>query len=505
MFSFYYAKVEDVYQDTDMILEVSNQSDSRFFSISHFTDQEISQMIDDYDAFFEFDVLITHNQDKNYVHVFASDIASLKNISGANQIDIESLNSNEVIITKSYAQNNNLSISDTISIQASDTSKTFIIVDIIEDAHQFTGQSIFIDKNTSLSFFLESLSPLLASFPQTLLNRLYNRVYINLNSEYTYDAAADVFKTVDAYKALSYVETYNMAEINTNVDQATALFDVVIIFVFMAIVLVLETTLIVYFNDKKKMSGIIQILGGKKTFSLSVMLIELFIFELMALIFGKIFTNLIIKKGLTFLGSSRIYQLSQTQIIESCAMSIFVFVIFILIHFIKFKQDGDIKQLQDKGQEKNMHIVKQFIMVICAIVLYFVFKLTFVYSLIGKYCSIFQIVIALFVLYELSYLIINLLSLIKFKHKQFKIHQLLFNKMIHKKQFYHYISMVLTVFIMITLLLFTIDHMQNRIDRLTNEYQFDLVITRIMNNEDDVLQSVVQMEDVDDAVLVGYY
>lgn len=502
MFNYYYGKVESKYQNIDMVLEVSSQGSSRFFSISDFDDPDISNQMDAYYPFFEFDVLSSVDFDMSYVHIYASDMASFKHIASEIHTDLETLGDNQIIITKSYADTYDLNIDDQILLHASDTNKSFTIIDIIDDAYLFSGPSVFVEKQTAMSFFLESLSPTLASFPPALLTNLYNRVYIDLNNQTSYLQAKDIFENVSSYELLNYVETYNMMQINIDVNRMVALFDVVIVIVFAAIILVLETTLVVYFYDKKKMSSTISVLGGRKNFSISVLLVEICVLLLSSIYIGIILTNLIIKAGFTYLESFRTYQLTTTQGVTASLFIITIFAGVIAFHLFKFNQETDIKHMHTQGLEKRLHIKKHIIISVILMIIYVVLSTHIGFVILSYYRSILLVVCALIFLFLITPVLIHKISYV---FKQSIPQALLYKKLLNKRQFYHYISMMLTVFVVIFLLMFTLNHMQKRIDRLDNEYQFDLVMTRMMNQNEDMYQEVLTLDQVDDAKLVGYF
>lgn len=504
MCSYFYGQIEEKYQETDMIIEVSDTGDSRFFSIRNFNEQNISNIIKSYDAFFEFDVLVDIDETQSYVHVYASSLDSLNHISKAEIIEDELLD-NQVIVTRSFADGNDLIIGDQLTLLASDSQKIFEVIEIVEDGHLFSGQSIFIDKQTSITFFLESLSPALESLPPSLLTNFYNKVYIELYEDENFLDAQSIFMNDEAFENLSYFQTYDLNQIDQNVKKATALFDAILIFIFAAIILVLETTLLVYFSDKKKMSSTIHLLGGKKSFSLTILFIELMIISLFSFILGVILVNQIFDIGLTYLGSFSIYQLSFKNLIWSLIVFSIVCVISIGFHIFKFRHKTDMSLMHIEGENKTAKlstlVVSSVILVIC----YCLLQLDIVHQLIGAYRSIFMMLISILLLYGLTYLVLNLFKYIKVKSKKLTMLYLLFKQKLNKKQFYHFIAMNITVFLVVFLLVFTVSHLQQRIDRVSNEYQFDLIVTRMINDQEIIYQEISQMDEVIAVEQIAYY
>jgi len=504
MYSYFYGEIEEKYQETDMVIEVSDTGDSRFFSIRNFNEQNISNVIKSYDAFFEFDVLVDIDKTQSYVHVYASSLDSLNHISKA-EIIYDKLLDNQVIVTRSFADENLLVIGDQLTLLASDSQKIFEVIEIVEDGHLFSGQSIFIDKQTSITFFLESLSPTLESLPPSLLTNFYNKVYIDLYEGEDFLDVKSIFMNDEAFENLSYFQTYDLNQINQDVKKVTALFDAILIFIFAAIILVLETTLLVYFSDKKKMSATIHLLGGKKSFSLSILFIELFIISLFSFILGILMANQIFDIGLTYLGSFSTYQLSFKNLIGSLIVFSIVCVISIGFHIFKFRHKTDMSQMHIEGENKITKLSTLVIYTTILVILYCLLQLDMVNQLIGAYRSIFMMLISILLLYGLTYLALNLFKYIEVKSKKMMIIYLLFKQKLNKKQFYHFIAMNITVFLVVFLLVFTVSHLQQRIDRVSNEYQFDLIVTRMINDQDIIYQEISQMDEVIAVEQIAYY
>ncbi len=504
MFNYYLGRVEKRYQDVDMVVEVSSTGDARFFSTADFDENDISSIIKRYDAFFEFDILATTENDESYVHVYASNIDSLSYISNQD-ISQTSLLDHEVIVTKSYADDHQLQIGDEITLNASDSFKTFEIIDIIEDDFMFQGSSIFIDKQTSISFFLETLSPTLAGFPPSLLTHFYNRVYIELNDDITYDQAYEVFQNYLGYQSLNYIETYNMNQILTDTNQMTALFDVVLIFVFFAIVLVLSTTLQVYFYEKKKMSGVIHVLGGKPRFSMSVMMTELITLSSLGFLAGWLLTQKLINFGFIYLESSQTYQLSRRDIGLSLLIFFILFLVTTLYQVFRNMRHHEIRMLKDEGVEKPIHIKSRLVMLMTIIAIYAILQIPIFITFLDMYKILMEMLLIGFFLFEAMTLSVNLLSNIKVSNKYLIRQKLLFKKILNKRQFYQYISTTMIVFLMTFLLIFASSYMKIRIERLESEYQFDLIVTRIISEQDQIYQEISEIEYVDHADQIGYF
>ncbi len=504
MYNYYYGMVEEQYDNIDMILDVSQTGSTRFFSIGFLNNESVKEVTDDFYPFFEFDILANADNEQAYVHMFASSIENLKVISNVDEINISNLKNDEVIITASYAKSYDIELGDQIIINASNTSKAFKVVNIIEDRGLFVGSSIFIDKDTSIAFFLESLSPTLSNFPPALLVNLYNRVYVDIDDDATYDQVQTLLTELNSYQ-LRYTQTYNMTAINNDVSRMTALFNSVMMFVFAAVLLVLETTLSVYFYDKKKTNGIINILGGRTSFSLEVICVELFMLSVVTFGLGLWITNRVIALGYTYLNSSALYEISGKFIVFSMMIYIALFLLVLMIYTRNYSKNQDIRELNVEGEEKAISIIPYIFASLICVLIYLLMFIDGINQWINPYQVIVQLItVGLFIFLTIS-LTVQIFKLIRGKTKKSRLRFLLFKKILNKRQFYQYMSILTIVFIVCFSLVLNINHLNKRINRLEEEYQFDLLVTRIVDNQDEIYDDIKNMDLVDDAIRVGYY
>ncbi len=503
MFNYYYAMVEDKYEHIDMTIDVSQTGETRFFSISFLNDQALNQMIDAYYPFFEFDILAESHQETAYVHIFASSSNHLANISGL-QSNYPTLNDDEAIITSSYAQKYDLSIGDDITLNASNQSKVFKILDIIDDQGLFTGDSIFIDKDTSLSFFLSSLSPILEDLSPALLRNLYNKVYVDINDGYTYQMVENTMFQLNNYH-LTYQETYNLDAISLSATRMTALFDALMVFVLIAIILVLETTLSVYFNDKEKMTGTISILGGKSRFSLSVVIVELLMLSLLTFIIGLIVSQLIIDLGFEYLESSATYQIDGNHMLLALATYVIIFLITFIFHMGYLKKGHDIRLLSANDASKHKHIYSYLIISIMSLLIYVLLFFKSLHMWVKPYQPAIQLIFVFVFVFSLIQILSKLIQKIKFNKKESRLRFLLFKKIFNKKEFYKYLYIITIVFTVCFLLVLNMNHLNKRIDHLEKEANFDLIVSRVIINQEQTFDDISQMDLVEDSTEVGYY
>ncbi len=503
---YYVNKLEEKYQSFDMVMNISSSGDARFFSISQMNlNDDVSQMIEDKAVFFEFDVLLETNQtDRVYVHVFSSSKEDLSKISTYANDEID-LADDEMIITKSFSETYGLNIDDSVSLFARETQKTFIIKDIIDDGHLFIENSIFIDKDESLLFFLSSLSPSLDSLPSSLLKNMYNFVYIDIKPEYSYDQLAQSLQDISQYEKLSFTQTIDQNAVDHFVSRNISIFSMMLSIVFVSILFVLQTTLLVYFNEKKVIFSQVHVLGGKKQFSLSLVLIEMFTFFMLSFVISIWVTNFILDFGINYLKINLVYDIQFVHLIYALITVLLFSVVMVVYYFNTFYQTSDVNHLKEEGREVSFNFKKSLSILAGTILLYILFEINFINQLFGKLSVIVQILLAIIFMFVFAKVSLRAIIFIlgKFKEKNLLYYHL--SMMVSKKAFKHYTSVILIAFLTIMLLIFTNGYMDIRSDSYRNGYQTDFILTHIVTGFDDVYDEIKELDHVEDSIKVGLY
>jgi len=397
--SYYYGKLEETYEDYDLIMSVSPLGQTRFFSVSRFNaDEQIQDAINKKAMFFEFDVLLQKTEDiKTYVHVKASNLDMLKSINEYVSYPSELLD-DEMIITESLALAMDIKINDDVYIEVSNEQKTFVVVDIIKDDMLFSGEQIFIDKSEGLPFFLSALSPSLESLNPALLTNIYNRVYLDVKDSYDIDEVSLLIQSKESYKLLTYELTIDDEAINQFIQRNITAFFMIISISLFAIIFVLKTTLEVYFHEKKQLYATIHILGGKKRFSVAVVMIEMLIFFIIAFLIAVFLSQQIIYIGLNYLSSNLVYQINQRHILYAASLALVLLGVVVYYYFKKFYQTSDIRSLNQLDLDNDTSMSIQIGSLLILITIYLVLSFTNIKPLFKGYQVIFLLVVIIYLL-----------------------------------------------------------------------------------------------------------
>jgi ABC-type lipoprotein release transport system permease subunit len=504
--SYYVGKLEEKYQSFDLMMNVSTSGDSRFFSISQMNlDTDLGKMVEDRAAFFEFDVLVeTQLENRMYVHVFSS---SVKDFSKISTFDDENfvLGENEMIITKSFADSNDITIGDEISLYAKSSIKEFIIRDIVIDGHIFRDQSIFIDKEESISFFLSSLSPTLEGLPSILLKNMYNFVYIDINEAYTYDQVVDKIQEMPQYQNLSFTKTIDEHRVMQFVSRNISILSMMLSVVFISILFVLQTTLLVYFNEKKGVFSQVHILGGKKTFSLNLVAIELFTFFVISFLLSILITNMVLDFGVNYLNVNLDYHVKFISLLYAGSVVLGLTILMVIYYFKKFYQVADINHLKDKGLEIKYNFKKNILIIVSLMLGYLFLYIPAIDHLLNDFVAAIKIAIAVIFMYGCSNLFLKFSLEILKKRKEKNLLYFHVSMSTAKKAFKHYKSVILIAFLTIMLLVFANGYMSVRPESYRHAYKVDFIVTHIVSDFDDIYDEINELDHVKDAEKIGLY
>ncbi|MFH0767312.1 MAG: hypothetical protein ABII85_04035 [Bacillota bacterium] len=504
--SYYYGELENKYRDIDFSMGITLNSNLRYFSIRPMGETtEIDDVIEDYASFFEIDTLVEINGTKQYVKTMASTLEDFKKVSNPINYLGTTLDNDAVIITQSLADDYGLTTGNHLTLFLGDSTKIYYIVDIVEDGGLFQNQTIYLNKDGSLSFFLTALNPALGTLNPVLLTNIYNQVYFTVKSDVTNEEAMDFVSSIPEFSSLKFQLSIDEDAVNQQIRRNTAFFNLIIIIVFLVIFLVMQTTFMLYFDEKKKGFAVVNLLGGTHSFSYGIVLIEIFTFFTLALISSFFITNSIIQNGLKYVGSPATYQLESSTIIWCAVISSFVYIATSFFYFSTFDKQSSIQQSQNVGVEKQVCLIPLFSIFILSLFVYFIANTEWIFNWIGNYRSIVQSIAATAILFSLAFLLIYIFLKAWPIHKKPLAFPLHLKILLSKKSFYQYTSVLLVCFLSIFLLVLANDHMDHRIRNYSNEVQVDLGLTNFISRYDETYNEISNLESVDSVAKVGYF
>jgi len=504
--AFFYGQLEEQYQEIDLKVTVDFTGDTRIFQSRGFSDESLSDVVVDVIPFFEIDLLIeTSNDHRFYAHLFSSTLQQFRKISNKLTFNQSTLAADELIITRSIARDFGLNLQDEIVLHSNDLSRTFRVVDIIEDGKMFKGYSIYLDKSVSLNFFLESINPSLASLNPIFLTHIHNTVYLDISDDISLDEAITMIRQNPSYSSLKYTPTIDPNFVDQMMNRNISVFNMFVSVIILSVLLVLYTTILIYFEDKRKMFAVIDTMGGKKVFSLSIVLFELFIFFIGSFLLAIISSNLIISFGIKFLNSPIAYSVPLINILVVCGISVVLLVLTIWIFFKNFNQSAIIQQTKDQGEEQRSHLLSQGVISFFSIALYVVLDINFLKEATSFLRAPFQILLSLMFLLSFGSFLITLVTKIFTLRKKTYLFILHLKVMLNKKAFFQYFSVLLISSLSLYLLVLANDYMVIRREAYEEQYELEYIVTNIFRDFEQTYEEIRTNELVSHASKVGLF
>ena len=503
---YFYGELEEKYGSLDLKMSASPSSSARFFSTRDLSDASLDSIVIDFVPFFEIDILIeTEQNDRFYVHLYSSSLTQFKKVSYQEAITKNALAYDEMIITASMAELYQLNINDQLTLYSRDLSRTYRIAEIVTDGKMFKGQAIYIDKSASFNFFLESLSPGLASLNPASLVNIHNTVYINLHDGISFNDAIEHISALSAYESLNFDILIDPVFVNETINRNISAFNMIISVIILAVILVLYTTLITYFDDKRKMFAVIETLGGKKRFSYSIIIVEMFIFFSVSLLLAVIASNQVIVYGLKALQSSVSYVIPLRFVLLVALINIVLFMLSSFIFFKQYSKNAVIQQTKDHGHEVGLKIGLCGFISLLSMSLYFILDIAVLQNFFSFTKAFYQVLLSVLFMLSTGFFISKVVIQLLHRKKNPFILSLHLKTLFSKRALYQYISVLLISFLSIYLIVAINGYMKIRQHDYQHQYHLDLVVTNVIQDFELTFDEINALEQVEMISRVGLF
>jgi len=497
--TYFYEKMVSKYGDIDFYMTVNQNTQARYFSIRELKEREyLDDKIENYVPFFQIQTLLGVEDENIYVNVMSSSIIELKKIAYEFNYNKE-LAYNEAIITNSLAKKYQLEEGSTVVVYVGEVSQEYEILEIVEDGGLFQGDTIFLNKEYSIMFFLSAINPSLSQLNPEFFVNFYNIVYFNVKENVEIQEAKDYILSMNSFKNLEFQNAINYEQINNLVDRTTTLILIIFIFIYFAVFLVMQTTVLLLFESKKRSFSIFNILGGSKLFSFILALIELLFIYGISLIISIFIASNIIKIGMSFFNINESYKINYSYIIYSAIIVVFLIIATSIYYFIRLNN-------KSVEQTKEIHDVTLKPIKIVFILMFAIIFYIALGFIIGR--NNVTIIAQLFIIFILLFLIAFLLVFImqkginlfrnSFMSLQLKI-------ILSKTAFYHFSWVLLICFVSIFLLVQTNYHENRTLETIESEYKVDFVLTNIITRFDQITSEISTLDSVKDSDSVLFY
>lgn len=457
------------YPQTDIIISYDEYSPSRLINRRLFL-----EAYDDVDyalSFFNLQVLTEHNDEKHYLSLFSAQSHEFETFINED-IDISGY---DAVITKSYADEYQLSVGDQLSFVILNQEFDYTISLIIDDYSVFTGKSIFVDK---VQIFKDVYN--LGS-----LSNLGNVIYISTtNVEGLYDQLL-IDENYSRYKIELVIDSN---KIDLLVQEFTSLIFVAGIIILISLIIVLDSLFPIALKDILNEKKIIGYLGDKAYFFKRILISQWFYYMTSSIIIGAGIAQLVIYLATKIYGINDIIWIK----ILSVGISALIIVSYIFIRHLHILR----KSMQ---KMKAFEFIKKY-QIIPIILLIAVF--IFIKPLSDKYNAL--IIVGLSIYFSLYAIIAILKYFTGNIYKKQHLFGLIHIKSLYKNKYIHDTLRVLFIsFIVITTLITVRTFIAKEIQTLQDDFHLDLMMVNLYDYDESILEDIraFPLDKADSAVI----
>lgn len=504
--TYFQGTLEERYRTVDMSMRVSFNGRTRFFSITPlYQSGVLDEIASDHMPFFEINALVGNSiGNKLYVKTMSSSLEHLYKLSNLSSLDLASLSDNEVIITESFANSFSLAIGDDLLLYVGESVRVYAVAAVVGDGGMFAGDTIFINKSSSLSFFLSALNPAFA-FPPVALTPLYNVIYFDLADNVTFEEATLALKDIHSqYGVLDFEETINTTALNRQIQRMTVVFNIITMLVLLALFFVLHTTFLLVFHEKQRSFAVIRMLGGRTRHVLTTLMIEMLVFFFAALLLSIWLANMVIAQGLIYVAAPVTYALDVPTIVIGGGVALLLMLAALFYYFFKFGQISLTEQAKHQGEEQTLKPLWLLVVLVFALVAYVSLETSWSIGLFGNSRALIQIMLSVMILFSTAFLTVFGLShwLLRLNPSRLSLN---LKVLLSKRAFYQYVAVILVCFTSLFLIALSNSHMTTKLSVLEHEQKGDFILTNFVSRYDETYTAVVAMQGVASADKVGLY
>lgn len=480
---YYYYRYERMSEHIDLEMTIGSNSTSRYFS-TRTLDENYAGI---YAKVFKVDVL-TNNDD--YLTVFATSKADFEVLYGSYQ----DLSENEIVLTETAAKSHQVGVSDTLTLSLGQTEKSFVVREIVKDYGVFQGDKGFILHDPHVGLFIKAMFPTLATYPDAFFVNLNNTVYFDTDNIAQTQATV---QNLSVYQSMDFKLSLPVQYINQLINRAIALFQLMLLFIGITVLLLIQTTYTLVFREKEQMLSLIKLLGGSLWFGFFIWLFELFILYIPAAILGYALAYGIIQIGMQVLMPGLIYPLSFLPIVYSLMILTVIFILTVLYHTIRWQSKTEVSRLKLLPDKKVSTWLHGIVVVVGSIIYFVLPKVGIQYTLI-RLVTVLSMTYALLILIHRFWIKqVNLLKETPYPY--------LMKIGYHKKTLYRFLWLSLATLVSVTLLFETTGYIKHKANVILEEYQADLVLSNVLTNVTQIQTELLTNPLVENSTPVGIY
>lgn len=480
---YYYYRYDRQYEHIDLEMTIGSNAAARYFSTRSLDDNYDGS----YAKVFKIDTL---TDDLNYLTVLATSSSDFSLLYGQNY----TLTEDEIILTESSALAHDVLVSDTLTLTLGSTQKTFTVKQIVPDYGVFQGDKGFILHDPHVSLFIKSMFPGLSGFSDSFFTNFHNTVYFDTDDV---SLTQQQIRSLSAYSDLDFKESRPIQYIKQLINRAVALFQLMLLFIGITVLLLIQTTYALVFREKEQILSVIKLLGGSLWFGFFIWVIELLILYIPAAIIGYALTFGIIQIGMQLLMPGLIYPLSVMPILYSLLILIVLFILTVLFHTLSWRSKSEVSRLKIKVDAQKPLWIHGGILLI-SLIIYLVLPKGVLHS------TLIQVGLVLLITYPLL-VIVYQSSLGWMKQYKESHHLYLFKMGLNKRSLYRFLLLAVATITSVTLLFETTGYIRHKADVILEEYQGDLLLSNVLSNGSSVEETLSTNPLVESSTAIGIF
>ncbi len=479
---YYIYRYERQSEHIDLEMTIGSNASARYFSTRTLDDNYSG----DYAKVFKVDVLA---EDASYITVFATSEVDFGLLYGTNY----TLNDHEIILTETSAKAHHVGVSESLTLSLGTTQKTFVVKAIVPDYGVFQGDKGFILHDPHVALFIQAMFPSLANLPTSFFIHLNNTVYFDTDDV---SQTIDTVSTIDAYQTLDYKVSIPIPYIKQLINRAVALFQMMLLFIGITVVLLIQTTYALVFREKEQMLSIIKLLGGSLWFGSFIWLVELLILYLPAALLSYGLAYGIIQVGMELLMPGLAYHLSILPILYSLGILTIIFMVTVLYHVMLWQSKTEVSRLKVMPDRKLSTWIHLSLVGLSLLT----------YALLSE--TLWMTIVKLLLVITMTYSLVILVHrgwLFCTKYLKETPYPYLLKISYHKRTLYRFLWLSLATLVTVMLLFETTGYIKHKATVIRNEYQADLVMSNVLTNTQQIQLEVLAHDAVTSAIPIGIY
>ncbi len=482
----------NTYAPYDLTMGVNANSNTRYFSIRSLMEADTEGVIEAIVPFFEVSTMASNNDGtRAYVTSLSSTLDALRSVTNGIPSNLATLGDHEVIITRTLATSLDLSVGSTLAINVGNAGADYNVSLIIEDNRLFKGDTLFLNKASSIRMFISAISPELSGLPDVFFTNIHNRVYL-ASIDGKHDEALALLSSLDAYQSLEIKDTVNMEAIDQLVRRSTSVFNVIFWIMVATVIFVMQTTFLLFFEEKRQTFAVTSLLGGKPGFSYLAVVLETSVYFLVALFGSTYLSNLVFRSGISATGRTFDFAIPDDAILKGVIIALLVFSSVATLNLMRMPSDQLIRLSKPENGHSKGHIKGSIILFLGALLVYITVNLIiFDESVLIE--AVLILVMGLSLLRVASVFVASRLQ----KTGKKPLLGLFMRVLISKKAFSRWLSVMMISVLSIFLLVQTHHHISQKIDRIEEEFVIDFALLNIMNRYSETATEIAQRDDID--------